>query len=285
VKRRNPVKTRHDIPDLHGLDQDPTNTIVSAVPEQIHDIRELIPARENSMLSADIQWNLHDTATFDDFIRSTPDLNLFTTTPSHSLASAGQTPVSPSLLLPETADVAFQEQPQPASQRQRQDHASWLVSSSIPPIPNQNVRSMMQRPNMRPGADRTANLLFYTLKSYPLMLRQSTLPPFIHPSCVSFTDEGTTNEPLENCIALIHMMANGIQGSRRLFWRNVKQECERMCQNQTLGKWELLGAMQALSVYVLIRLDEGETEHNNVDHLLEKAVIVSLLYPSRNKLF
>jgi hypothetical protein len=81
------------------------------------------------------------------------------------------------------------------------------------------------------------------------------------------------------------MMANGIQGSRRLFWRNVKQECERMCQNQTLGKWELLGAMQALSVYVLIRLDEGETEHNNVDHLLEKAVIVSLLYPSRNKLF
>jgi len=52
-----------------------------------------------------------------------------------------------------------------------------------------------------------------------------------------------------------------------------------MCQNQTLDKWELLGAMQALSVYVLIRLDEGETEHNNVDHLLEKAVIVSLLYP------
>ena len=144
---------------------------------------------------------------------------------------------------------------------------------------------MMQRPNMRPGVDRTANLLFYTLKSYPLMLRQSTLPPFIHPSCVSFTDEGTRNEPLENCIALIHMMANGIQGSRRLFWRNVKQECERMCQNQTFGKWELLGAMQALSVYVLIRLDEGETEHNNVDHLLEKAVIVSLLYPSRNKLF
>ena len=144
---------------------------------------------------------------------------------------------------------------------------------------------MMQRPNMRPGADRTANLLFYAVKSYPLMLRQSTLPPFIHTSCVSFTDEGTRNEPLENCIALIHMMANGIQGSRRLFWRNVKQECERMCQNQTFGKWELLGAMQALSVYVLIRLDEGETEHNNVDHLLEKAVIVSLLYPSRNKLF
>jgi hypothetical protein len=119
--------------------------------------------------------------------------------------------------------------------------------------------------------------MFYTLKSYPLMLRQNTLPPFIHPSYVSFTGEGAAAEPLENCITLMHMMASGVQGSRKLFWRNVRQECERLCdQNQTLSKWELLGAMQALSIYVLIRLDEGETEYNNLDYLLERAVIVSL---------
>jgi hypothetical protein len=82
----------------------------------------------------------------------------------------------------------------------------------------------------------------------------------------------------------MHMVANGVQGSRKLFWRNVQFECTRICdQNQTLSKWELLGAMQALSIYILIRLDEGETEHNNLDYLLERAVIVSLLHPHSQK--
>lgn len=37
---------------------------------------------------------------------------------------------------------------------------------------------------------------------------------------------------------------------------------------------ELLAAMQALSVYILIRLREGETEHNNLDSLLIRTVWV-----------
>ena len=44
--------------------------------------------------------------------------------------------------------------------------------------------------------------------------------------------------------------------------------------------------MQALSIYVLIRLDEGETDHNNHDFLLMATVIVSrghtVLTPSPN---
>ena len=34
--------------------------------------------------------------------------------------------------------------------------------------------------------------------------------------------------------------------------------------------------MQALSIYILIRLDEGETDHNNFDSLLVTAVTVGL---------
>ena len=43
-----------------------------------------------------------------------------------------------------------------------------------------------------------------------------------------------------------------------------------------MNKWELLAAMQALSIYTMIRLDEGETEYNNVDALLIAAIIVGL---------
>ncbi|KAL1794530.1 hypothetical protein ACET3X_007951 [Alternaria dauci] len=274
AKRRNAVETSRDvIYNLNNSDHDRVNMVMPTVLGQVQDIREVTPAPEDSTLFTDVQWNLHDTVAFDDFMHSPPGMTAFSTAPSFSLASTGPTPVSPPLLLPETADAAFQEHSQLTPQQQHP--GSQTVSLSIPPTPNQNVRSMMQRPKMHSRADKTSSLIYYTFKSYLLMLRQNNLPPFIHPSCVSFTDDDTTNEPLENCIALVHMIASGVRGSRRLFWRNVKQECERMCdQNQTLSKWELLGAMQALSVYVLIRLDEGETEHNHLDHLLERAVIL-----------
>lgn len=42
-----------------------------------------------------------------------------------------------------------------------------------------------------------------------------------------------------------------------------------------MNQWELLAAMQALSVYLLLRLREGETEHNNHDSLMLTTVIVS----------
>jgi hypothetical protein len=40
--------------------------------------------------------------------------------------------------------------------------------------------------------------------------------------------------------------------------------------------------MQALTIYILIRLDEGETDHNNFDSLLLTTVIVCLapFFPS-----
>lgn len=41
-----------------------------------------------------------------------------------------------------------------------------------------------------------------------------------------------------------------------------------------LNQWQLLAAMQALSIYVLIRVEEGETDFNNFDSVLIAAVIV-----------
>lgn len=46
------------------------------------------------------------------------------------------------------------------------------------------------------------------------------------------------------------------------------------CQYLELNRWEALAALQALSIYILIRVDEGETEHNNLDFLLLSAVTV-----------
>lgn len=47
-------------------------------------------------------------------------------------------------------------------------------------------------------------------------------------------------------------------------------------QNLKLNKWELLAGMQALFIYIIIRLDEGETEQNNLDSLLLATVTVGV---------
>jgi hypothetical protein len=58
--------------------------------------------------------------------------------------------------------------------------------------------------------------------------------------------------------------------------RFATQEANEHFQHLKLTKWELLAAMQALSIYIIIRLDEGETDYNGFDSLLFTTVIVSL---------
>lgn len=116
---------------------------------------------------------------------------------------------------------------------QRLTHSSNELSLSIPlSLPTYTPRSLIQRPKVKPGTGRIANLMFHTLKSYPqMMLRPDTLPPFIHPAWVS---DGVFDsdhlEPLNNCISLVHMVSSRVRGSRKLFWRNVRMECERLCE-------------------------------------------------------
>ncbi|KAF2122992.1 hypothetical protein BDV96DRAFT_639543 [Lophiotrema nucula] len=151
-----------------------------------------------------------------------------------------------------------------------------LPHTPIPISPSTTIRSLVQKPKLHAGPQR---MILHTLRSYPLMmLRHNTLPPFIHPRLISTDFEEGKMEPLANCVSLVHMISSGVQGSRKLFWKNVRLECERLCAEiLTLSKWELVTAMQALSIYILIRLDEGETDDNNYDYLLLATVIAQQL--------
>lgn len=102
-------------------------------------------------------------------------------------------------------------------------------NASMPTPPSNTVRSLTQRPKIKTGAQKIANLMLHTLKSYPLMmLRYNTLPPFVHPSLMSSDVENSHMEPLTNCISLVHMISSPVHGSRKLFWKNVRLECERL---------------------------------------------------------
>ncbi|KAL4906639.1 hypothetical protein BDW74DRAFT_136200 [Aspergillus multicolor] len=152
----------------------------------------------------------------------------------------------------------------------------------IPP-PLALPRLLTRRPEAVTGGQRTTHFILGTLKSYiHMMLGENTLPPFIHarsmprPASVSFQGghEYSSMGPLEACLNILGTMKNS--DSRRSFWSHVRTQCELLCseQHRELGNWELLSAMQALCVYILVRLFEGETDENNLDFLLLAGVTV-----------
>lgn len=146
----------------------------------------------------------------------------------------------------------------PPSDSQRLPHSSTELSLSIPlSLPTYTPRSLIHRPKIKPETGRIANLMFHTLKSYPqMMLRPDTLPPFIHPAWVS---DGVIDndhlEPLNNCISLVHMVSSRVRGSRKLFWRNVRMECERLCEEVCLN-FNYLMSRTKLICMIIVPEDE-----------------------------
>ena len=139
----------------------------------------------------------------------------------------------PSLLDPQTIDGSIKSP------------SSGSRSSATDPLPSAeqiiqiqqaislyNVRSLILRPKVRSGGQRITNLILQTLISYPrIILQHNTLPPFIHPQSLSFDND---TEPLANCISLMRMISRGARESRKLFWKNVRLECERFCDEVRL---------------------------------------------------
>jgi hypothetical protein len=116
------------------------------------------------------------------------------------------------------------------------EYGSRINSTSLAPnpgllvMPNYDLalRSFTQRPAIKGGALTTYMLMLRLLTSYPIMLRDpKSPPPFIHPSFLSDT-ESKTMESLTTCASLVQMLDNGGIAGRRLLWKNIRLECERV---------------------------------------------------------
>lgn len=100
---------------------------------------------------------------------------------------------------------------------------------SMPTGPSQNVRSMIARPRTDPSSQRTIKLIMHTLKSFlRTMQHDHSLPPFIHPR-LSTSVAGTDRmDPMANCISLMQLLSSDARGNKKLFWKNVRLESERL---------------------------------------------------------
>ncbi|KAH8901151.1 hypothetical protein GQ53DRAFT_835074 [Thozetella sp. PMI_491] len=137
-------------------------------------------------------------------------------------------------------------------------------SVSIPTsLTYQDPSDLLERRKAAKAAlDISSNIVLHILRSFPsMMLGNNSMPPFVHPKFKGSTTRGIRCLcPLDTAKQLSRLLAHGM--SKSYVWGLIRTEQERMLtQYLTFGKWELLGSLQSLVLYLLLRIVEGRRDY------------------------
>lgn len=151
--------------------------------------------------------------------------------------------------------------------------------------------------NTTPVSRHASQFITRILGSYPkMMLRRTSLPPFIHP--FSYRQSDTANpslpEPLAICMSIASMFAVRTSESSNFLWRTIKTEQQRLTkevrsprkfipnmprqddisaklltcteyQMHLFTKEETLAAIQATIIYIIMRVVDYKTTCTDLD--------------------
>lgn len=161
---------------------------------------------------------------------------------TNSLLSSASTPLSlglPDWGLPH-GDLNFENKWGPVilpfsllGQRDAWTHQTFMAAQSQPiqRMPNYHLRSFGQSKSITVRTSLSATLMTHILTSFSkMMYSPGSLPPFIHPYSLGNNLHNPNDgfESLTTCAALMQMLSSGAPGGRKLFWKNVRLECERL---------------------------------------------------------
>ncbi|KAJ8058976.1 hypothetical protein OCU04_011959 [Sclerotinia nivalis] len=120
------------------------------------------------------------------------------------------------------------------------------------------------------------NYILCTLPTYPSMMLPSNgdiPPPFIHPH---FNNRKALPGPLGICATLVRWTTIKDKDSAVHIWRCIRMEIDRLCaEYPTYNEEDAVAALQAMTVYFLLRLSEDNEEATNFDAPLIHTMIVS----------
>lgn len=123
----------------------------------------------------------------------------------------------------------------PLGQRDAWTDQTFIAAQSdsppIPRMPDYHLRSFGQSNSIKFLTSPSATLMTHILASFPkMMYSPGSLPPFVHPYSLgnNLNNFNAGFESLATCATLMQILSGGTPGSRRLFWKNVRLECERL---------------------------------------------------------
>ncbi|TVY42537.1 hypothetical protein LOCC1_G005463 [Lachnellula occidentalis] len=117
--------------------------------------------------------------------------------------------------------------------------------------------------------------LICTLRSYPhMMISHQSLPPFIHPY-YGYGVSSSGNEidshqyglaPLNNCAAIVKWYSVKNKDNIKFIWGTIRAEQERLlAEYSNYSDQDAVAALQAITVYFLLRISEDNEKVTNFD--------------------
>ncbi|APA08883.1 hypothetical protein sscle_04g036530 [Sclerotinia sclerotiorum 1980 UF-70] len=105
-----------------------------------------------------------------------------------------------------------------------------------------------------------------TLPTYPSMMLPSNSdipPPFIHPH---FNDRNSLSGALGVCASLVRWTSHKTEDNAVHIWRCIRMEINRLCAEYSIyNEEDAVAALQAMTVYFLLRLSEDNEEATSFD--------------------
>ena len=152
-------------------------------------------------------------------------------------------------------------------------HYPTSASAIIPP------RSPFIHTKLSAGSQIGRSYLLQSLKSYATLLSTLGLPPFIHnTSLPTYGPSAPSSAPLEICKTIVGLYKNKTPATSPFIWRSVTTEKDCFVkQLENVDEWTLLSMLQAITLYILLRIFDESSFSVDFDRELIAAMIVSYL--------
>lgn len=157
-------------------------------------------------------------------------------------------------------------------------------------------RAFLPKLNVNHASPLTHALVFNTLRSYQdILLPGHGLPPFIHPQCfriafgrlntVQYKTRQCPPQPPAICASIVQMFKGKTNENSDFIWSTLRNAQQRLVEEvSSLSDWDLVAALQAMAVYFILRISEGDENYMSFDMPLIQTIIVSCLLLSTFKL-
>jgi hypothetical protein len=137
------------------------------------------------------------------------------------------------------------------------------------------------------GSQIGRTFLLQNFKSYATALATKNLPPFIHGTSLPSPDPSSCQNPtcatppplptLEICKSIVSLYTTKTPATSSFVWRTITMEKDRFMNEYVNGdEWTVLSMLQAVTLYILLRIFDEDSFSAKFDRELTRAMTVRL---------
>ncbi|KAK4896840.1 hypothetical protein LTR27_005437 [Elasticomyces elasticus] len=145
------------------------------------------------------------------------------------------------------------------------------------------------------GSQIGRTFLLQNLKSYATALATKTLPPYIHGTSLPSLNASSSHDPtcaipppsptLEICRSIVSLYTTKTPATSSFVWRTITMEKDRFMNEHVDGdEWTVLSMLQAITLYILLRIFDEDSFSAEFDRELTRAMTEIMVHADQWRL-